>query len=61
MADLSYQQRLEQTLEQKRRRRHELAALPIDRKLEIVRELQLLVLSAGRAPVWWVRDFAPKQ
>jgi len=47
--------------ERKEKRRRELAALPIERKLEIVRDLQLLVHSCGRAPEWWVRDFAPKQ
>ncbi len=61
MASLSYEQRLAKSLEQKRLRRRELAALPIERKLEMVREMQLLVHSCGRAPAWWVKDFAPKK
>lgn len=60
MAAISREQLLARTLEDKRKRRRELAALPIERKLEIVRELQLLVYSCGRAPAWWVKDFAPK-
>jgi hypothetical protein len=55
MEPLSRERLLEESLRAKERHRKELAALPIEKKLEMVRRLVEISRQAGRLPDWYER------